>query len=102
MMFALSYGMLIYMTYILLTGKTTLTQTELRQDWFWQKSTPVNGITYVRFFRIPGWEWLIAPRLYVQSGTGPLRAYHAYGEQMWKEFDDWSAHVKQTMNPNND
>lgn len=101
-MFALSYGMLVYMTFILLTGKTTLTPTELRQDWFWRKSTPVNAITYVRFFRISGWEWLIAPRLYVQSGSGPLKAYHAYGPAMWAEFERWSISVKQAMNQHND
>lgn len=97
LMFVATYAMLVYMSWVLLSGRTTLTATELKQDWFWKKSVPLDGIAYVRFFRIKGLEWLIAPRLYIRTGSGPMRGYHAYDEQMWAEFERWSAAVAQHL-----
>ena len=91
--FASAYVMLLYMSVILFRSHTTLTPEALSQDWFWRKSTPLHTIEFVRFFRVKGWEWLIAPRLYVRAGTGPFRAYYVYGADMWQELEAWSAHM---------
>lgn len=88
---ALAYVMLLYMGAILVRSHTTLTPEALTQDWFWRKSTPLQSIEFVRFFRIKEWEWLIAPRLYVRAGPGPFRAYYVYGPEMWEEMEAWSA-----------
>lgn len=102
LMFLATYAMLLYMCWVLLTGHTTLTASELSQDWFWRKSVALDGIAYVRLFRIRGLEWLIAPRLYVRTGAGPMRAYHAYGVQMWEEFQRWTEVVSAQMNHDRD
>lgn len=81
-----AFALLAYMWWVLLRSRTTLTPETLSQTWFWRKTTPLGHITYARFMRLRGLEWLIAPRLYVRAGPGPFVAYHAATPALWAEF----------------
>lgn len=83
-------ALVIYMGIVLLRSQTTLTASTLSQDWFWEKKVALQEVTYVRFMRLRGWEWLIAPRLLVRAGHGPLKSFHAASPHMWAEFERWS------------
>jgi hypothetical protein len=86
---ALGYIMIMYMSITLWTSQTTLTRVSLKQDWFWRKSVQIDQVSYVRFIRVIGWEWLISPRLLVRSGNGPFIAFYAASPDMWIEFQYW-------------
>lgn len=83
----LAYGLLLYMWWVMMRSKTTLTSSSLSQTWFWSKSTPLAQISYAKFMRIRGLEWLVAPRLYVRTGPGPFVSYFAASPALWDEFD---------------
>lgn len=51
-------------------SRTTLTSDGLLQTWLWDKKMPVRELALARLIRVPGLEWLIAPRLYVRNLTG--------------------------------
>lgn len=88
-----------YMGVVLLRSQTTLTSTSLSQDWFWEKKVLLQEVTYVRFMRVRGWEWLIAPRLLVRAGHGPLKTFHAASPAMWDEFERWSLALRHPERP---
>lgn len=83
----LAYGLLMYMWWIMMRSTTTLTSSTLSQTWFWSKSTPLAQISYAKFLRIRGLEWLVAPRLYVRTGPGPFVSYFAASPELWDEFE---------------
>ena len=83
----LAYSLLLYMWWVMMRSTTTLTSTTLSQTWFWSKSTPLAQISYVKFMRLRGLEWLVAPRLYVRAGPGPFVAYFAASPALWEEFE---------------
>jgi len=83
----LAYGLLVYMWWIMMRSTTTLTSSTLSQTWFWSKSSPLAQISYVKFMRLRGLEWLVAPRLYVRTGPGPFVSYFAASSELWEEFE---------------
>jgi hypothetical protein len=83
----LAFGLLLYMWWVMMRSVTTLTRNTLSQTWFWQKSASLDQISYVRFMRWRGLEWLIAPRLYVRTGPGPFASYYAASPELWAEFE---------------
>jgi len=92
-------ALVVYMGVVLLRSRTTLTMSTLSQDWFWEKKVALAEVTYVRFMRLRGWEWLIAPRLLVRAGHGPLKTFHAASPEMWAEFERWSQSLAESPRP---
>lgn len=84
---ALAFALLACMWWVMMRSRTTLTQDTLSQTWFWSKRTPLAQISYAKFVRVRGLEWLIAPRLYVRAGPGPFVAFHAATPELWAEFE---------------
>ena len=78
--------------WILISSQVTVSATEITQTWFWKKSAPLNAIGYAKFMRFKGWEWLIAPRLYVRTGPGPFKTFYAATPELWTEFEALSSH----------
>jgi len=83
----LAFALLVYMWWVMMRSTTTLTGSTLSQGWFWSKSTPLAKISYAKFMRIRGLEWLVAPRLYVRTGPGPFVSYFAASPELWDEFE---------------
>lgn len=83
----LAYGLLLYMWWTMMRSTTTLTDSMLSQTWFWSKSVPLAQISYAKFLRLRGLEWLVAPRIYVRTGPGPFVSFFAASPEMWEEFE---------------
>ena len=90
-------ALLISTWWILISSRITLSKIDITQTWFWTKSAPLNAIGYAKFMRIKGWEWLIAPRLYVRTGPGPFKTFYAATPELWAEFEALSTHHRMAM-----
>lgn len=94
----LAYFLIGYMGWVLFFSVTTLNRETLSQGWFWRKSIMIHQVSYVKFMRWRGLEWLIAPRLLVRTGGGgPMISFHAYSSEMWDEFEKWESWYQQKL-----
>ena len=60
----------------ILTSRTSIDGHQIEQRWVWRKRVGLDEITQVKLIRLPGLDWLIAPRLVVRTGFG-LATFHA-------------------------
>ena len=51
-------------------SQTRFNSQELFQSWLWDKKMLVRELAYAKLIRVPGLDWLIAPRLYVRNLSG--------------------------------
>jgi hypothetical protein len=78
--------LLVYTLICILTSRTTLSETHVRQTWVWDKQMPLSELAYVKIIRVPGLDWLIAPRLYARSVLGKFNVFYAADPHMISEW----------------
>jgi hypothetical protein len=74
--------LMIYTLVSIYLSKTTLlgdleTGGKLQQTWIWDKEVALNEIAYAKLIRVRGFDWLIAPRLYVRTIMGKFTVFYA-------------------------
>ncbi len=79
-------GMMAYTEWHILKGKTSLNNTALKQTWVWQKHVQLSDLAYAKLIRVPGFDWLIAPRLYTKTFSNKLAVFYAASPTMLSEF----------------
>ena len=67
-------------------SKTTLTEATLKQTWIWDKEVALPELVYAKLIRFKGFDWLIAPRLYVRTMMGKFTVFYAADKAMITEF----------------
>jgi hypothetical protein len=67
-------------------SKTTLTEHSLKQTWIWDKEVALQELVYAKLIRVKGFDWLIAPRLYVRTMMGKFTVFYAADAAMITEF----------------
>ena len=80
MMAAAAFIVLLSGWYIL-TGRTTVDSTGVRQDWMFEKSYRWHEIARARVVRMPG-----SVRLVFSTGAGPLKAIHSGSRELDQAF----------------
>ena len=78
----------------ILRGKTYLTAEALEQSWVWRKRVLLPELAYARLIRIPGLEWLIAPRLYTKTFSNKLAVFYVTGPAMLAEMRRLEQHLQ--------
>jgi hypothetical protein len=78
----------------ILRGKTRLTNDALEQSWVWRKRVALNELAYARLIRVPGLDWLIAPRLYTKTFGNKLAVFYVTGPAMLAEMRRLEQHVQ--------
>jgi len=68
------------------TSRTRLDADGLRQRWIWDKALPLRELAFCKLIRIPGLDWLVAPRLYARTLTGKFQVFYAASPEMLAEF----------------
>ena len=76
------------------TSRTTLTSQSLHQSWMWDKKMELRELAYGKLIRVPGFEWLIAPRLYVRTLLGKIAVFYTADAAMLSEFERLVAELK--------
>jgi hypothetical protein len=89
-----AWSIMAYTVGHLLMGKTKLTAQSLEQTWIWHKKVELRDLAYVKLIRVPGLDWLIAPRVYVRTLMGKFTVIYACHPDMVEEFQRMSAELK--------
>ena len=91
--FLAALAMMLYTWWCILRSMTTLDATQLRQTWIWEKRMDLRELAFARVIRLPGLEWLVAPRIYARTLLGKFAVFYASDPAMVAEFDRLAAEV---------
>jgi hypothetical protein len=80
-------ALMFYTLWCMLTSVTTLTSASIDQSFVWNKHVLLSDLAYVKLIRVPGLDWLIAPRLYCRTLMGKFSVFYACHPQMIAEFE---------------
>ena len=83
-----------YTWWQIVTSHTTLTASGLHQGWIWDKKMELRELAYGKLIRVPGLDWLVAPRLYLRTLTGKFAVFYAAEPAMIAEFQRLIAELK--------
>ncbi len=84
--FGCAVALMLYTWWHIVTGRTTLTADGLHQTWVWDKRMDLRELAYGKLIRVPGLDWLIAPRLYVRTLMGKFAVFYACDAAMIEDF----------------
>ncbi|WP_394791584.1 hypothetical protein [Rhodoferax sp.] len=71
----------------ILRSRTRISADGLYQQWIWDKQMPFDDLAYGKLIRIPGLDWLIAPRLYVRTLMGKFMVFYGASPELVAEFE---------------
>ena len=91
---AAALAMMFFTEWHILRGKTRLTAEALEQSWVWRKRVLLPELAYARLIRVPGMDWLIAPRLYTKTFSNKLSVFYVTGPAMLAEMRRLEQHVQ--------
>jgi hypothetical protein len=80
-------AIMLYTWWYIQTSKTTLTAETLHQSWVWDKKMELRELAYAKLIRVPGLDWLIAPRLYVRTLLGKFAVFYTADRELLAEFE---------------
>jgi len=66
---------------------TSVSSSHLKQSWIWNKEMLVSDLAYVKFIRLRGFDWLIAPRLYARTHGGKFASFYASTPEVLVQFE---------------
>jgi hypothetical protein len=84
--FLAGLAMMVYTWWWVVRSRTRLDAQGLYQTWVWNKKMELRELAYGKLIRVPGLDWLIAPRLYVRTLMGKFAVFHAADPRMLAEF----------------
>lgn len=69
-----------------LRSRTRLTADAIEQRWIWDKRMPLADLAYCKLIRLPGLDWLVAPRVYVRTLSGKFAVFYGATPELLAEF----------------
>lgn len=82
-----------------LRSRTRLDAEGLHQSWIWDKHLPLRELAWGKLIRVPGLDWLIAPRLYVRTLLGKFAVFYAADPRLLAEFEQLLAALRECRGP---
>lgn len=76
-------------------SQTTLTASTLKQTWIWDKEVALTELVYAKLIRFKGFDWLVAPRLYVRTMMGKFTVFYAADRAMIADFQKLVISIQQ-------
>jgi hypothetical protein len=70
----------------IMTSRTGIDGYSIRQSWLWPKEVRLAEITRVKLIHVPGFAWLMAPRLVVRAGGLVPTTFHAADKRVLAAF----------------
>ena len=92
--FLAALAMMLYTWWCIVRSVTRLDAEGLHQTWIWDKKMELRELAYGKLIRVPGLDWLIAPRLYVRTLLGKFAVFYAADPKMITEFERLIAELK--------
>lgn len=79
----------------IMRSRTRLDAQGLHQRWIWDKHMALDDLAFGKLIRVPGLDWLIAPRLYVRTLVGKFAVFYAASPELLAEFERLVAELKE-------
>ncbi len=76
--------------YYVFRSVTTISASDLKQSWIWNKEMAVADLAYAKLIRLKGFDWLIAPRLYARTHGGKFASFYASTPEVLQQFESIS------------
>ena len=92
--FLAALAMMLYTWWCIVRGVTTLNSEAIQQTWVWRKKMELRELAYGKMIRVPGFDWLIAPRLYVRTLLGKFAVFNVADPRMIAECERLIAELK--------
>ena len=87
-------AMMGYTWWCLVRSVTRIDAEAIEQSWMWRKRIPLRDLAYGKLIRVRGFEWLVAPRLYVRTLLGKFAVFHAADPVLLADFERLVAELK--------
>lgn len=71
----------------ILRSRTRVDAQGLHQRWIWDKHMAFDDLAYAKLIRVPGLDWLIAPRLYVRTLMGKFNVFYGATPALVQDFE---------------
>ncbi|QHI96578.1 hypothetical protein GT347_00330 [Xylophilus rhododendri] len=69
-----------------LRSRTVIDGLVLQQRWIWNKRLALGELAYCKVIRMPGLDWLVAPRLYARTLSGKFLVFYGATPALVAEF----------------
>lgn len=80
-------AIVLWMTLYIWISHTTLTRDHLAQSWIWHKEVLLGELSHIRILRVPGLDWLVAPRVYAHTLNQRFTVLYVADHQMLSECE---------------
>ena len=70
----------------IMRSRTRVSAEALEQGWIWDKRMELRELAYAKLIRVPGLDWLVAPRLYVRTLPGKFAVFYGGSPALVSEF----------------
>lgn len=80
-------GMMVWTWIAILRSRTRIDAQGLQQRWVWNKRVDFQDLTYAKLIRVPGFDWLIAPRLFTRTVMGKPAVFYGATPALIAEFE---------------
>lgn len=67
-------------------SRTVVGADALQQRWLWNKRMDLADMAFCKVIRVPGLDWLVAPRLYARTLTGKFSVFYGATPELREEF----------------
>lgn len=96
--FLAALAMMGYTWWCIVRSVTRIDRQVLSQTWVWDKKLELRELAYGKLIRVRGFEWLIAPRLYVRTLMGKFAVFYAADPRMIAQFERLVRELKSFRN----
>ena len=79
-------ALVLYTLYHVMVSRTTVSPTEIRQNFVFNRRVHLGEVSFAKFIYIPYLTWLIAPRLFVRTASNKFAAIYGATHELHQVF----------------
>lgn len=79
-------AMVLYTLYHVMVSRSTVSPTQIKQNFVFNRSVHLGEVTFAKFIYIPYLTWLIAPRLFVRTASNKFAAFYGATPELHQAF----------------
>ena len=83
---AVACAMLVCIAWFIQTSRTQIDAQGIEQTWMWRRQVALRELALLKVMRVPGLEFLIAPRIYARTLSGRFHFFYCHDPRVLEEF----------------